>query len=124
MDYPMLCDWLLARGQPTIPEGILPKVTIVLEHDGEPVCVGALYMDNSVNVAHISWITTKPELSAQAAAQAVHDLLKAAEVVCRAHNYRIVFLSTGKRSLGRFLERREGFAAVDTCAYNMIKILE
>lgn len=120
----MLCDWLIARGQPTIPIGILPHVTIVTEHDGVPVAIGALYMDNSVNVAHLTWVTTKPDLPVRKAAHAVKDLVRASEAVCRAHNYRIVFFSTGKRSLGRFLERREGFAAVDTCAYNMIKILE
>lgn len=121
-DYPVIFDWLVARHQQVIPRGIIPKLSLIMDMDGVPAAFCSVYLDNSVNVAHLTWITTNPDLKAVDAARAIDLLMGAVEAACRANNYLIMFATTGRKSVGKFLTRNNGFIPIHTCGWEMIKL--
>lgn len=60
----MVREWWVAHDRMAPPPlEILPRLGIVIEPDGEPVCAAWLYMDNSVGVCFVEFPVTKPGLS-------------------------------------------------------------
>lgn len=121
-DFKILTQWLAARNQPKIPRGLLPAMSIMLSEDGVQKAFCAVYLDNSVNVAMLSWITTNPELSPRQSFHATELIISAAENLCKIHGYRIIFAHTGRRSVGKFLSR-QGYSPIDKSAWNLLKTL-
>lgn len=100
--------WEGHRMQP-VPLEVLPKCGVFVggEDDAEADAVAWLYMDNSIGVAWVSWITSNPALSAVKAAKALSYLLESVEEVAKELNYGLLFTMTDRDGLGRFLGKRE-----------------
>ncbi|MEI6278301.1 MAG: hypothetical protein WCQ16_02815 [Verrucomicrobiae bacterium] len=85
-DYGMVSDWWDAHGRPPCPEGMLPKLGIIVtEHAGDgqarPVAAMWLYLDNSVGVCFLERAVTCSGLGMKAARTALFcgiDFLKKA----------------------------------------------
>tara|TARA_R110000824_G_scaffold382368_1_gene575550 strand:- start:327 stop:722 length:396 start_codon:yes stop_codon:yes gene_type:complete len=109
-DYATVMPWWEGHGSLPIPEAVLPKCGIVVEmEEGLPSAVAWLYMDNSVGVAWMSWMTTNPLLGPIKAASALTVLLGAMEQLCAEFDYGLLFTMTESKGVGQFLCRK-GFS--------------
>jgi len=109
-DYEVIIPWWSGHGSGQVPAAILPKCGLVVEMDeGKLGAVAWLYMDNSVGVAWMSWMTSNPELGPIKAAEALSVLIGGMEALCEEFNYGILFTMTESKGLGQFLTRK-GFS--------------
>lgn len=102
--------WWLGHGTQVVPVDVLPKCGVLVVDDTGPLAVAWLYMDNSVGVAWLGWVTTNPAITPWKATAALHVLLGAAEVVAKGMDYGCLFTMTDRPGLSRWLVR-EGFSA-------------
>lgn len=107
-DYLTVRQWFPRHGVEAVPEAILPKCGVVVEKDGQPMCAGWLYQDNSVGIAWLAWLVTNPDQPLFHVEQSLQHLLSAAETVVKDLGYGLVFTETNRPALGRFLQR-QGF---------------
>jgi hypothetical protein len=121
-DITELRRWLMERSLPDIPSGILPALSIWITFGGDKAAFCAVYMDNSVNVAHLMWITTNPDLPATVTAGALYQLSDAAEELCRAHGYHVIFSTAGVRSVVKML-RKKGFVDIHDHTVSLLKLI-
>ncbi|HEY1082215.1 MAG TPA: hypothetical protein VGE29_08135 [Prosthecobacter sp.] len=76
----LFSGWREAHGVPVIPAAWLPRLGVVAVVNEQDTAAAWLYMDNSVGVAFVEWMVTRPGLSlaeAKAAVGAVMGALKA-----------------------------------------------
>lgn len=120
-DYPMIAAWCDWHDRDRIPEGILPRLGVIVQADGEDCAALWLYMDNSVGVCFLEFPVTRPGLSARQAGDA---LLMAIEFLKReAHTtgYGIMFTHALK-PMARFLTRN-GWRKCDENPWTKMAIL-
>lgn len=121
-DWEILQEWYRKRNLPGIPKGILPALSIWITCNGEPSAFGAIYMDNSVNVAHLMWVSTNPAMPATLTLGAINQLIISASELCKLHGYRVMFTTVGKRSMAKLM-RRHGFTELHDQTHSLIKPL-
>jgi hypothetical protein len=122
-DYPMLAAWWKAHGWPALPAAILPKLGIVVEHCGAPVCAGFLYMDNSTGVSFLEWLTTPPDAPVKLVPTGIRVLCDFMEERARAMNYGIMLTTCRQPALARIYEKN-GFAKTDEAVIHLVKVIE
>jgi len=108
-DYATICEWWKGHKIGCVPAALLPKCGVLVEDEGELICAAWIYMDNSVGVAWMSWLTTKPKLTVKRCAKALEILMGAIEVLCNEFDYGILFTMTDQHGLGKWFERN-GFS--------------
>lgn len=59
----MFAEWRKARGMAELPDAIFPRLGVVAVLDGVDSAAAWLYQDNSVGVAFMEWIVSRPGLS-------------------------------------------------------------
>lgn len=121
-DYPTLCKWWEGHGWPTLPAAILPKLGIMVEHDGLPVCAAFLYMDNSVGVCMMEWLTTNPEAPLKAIPTAIRILIDFMADRAKDMNYGVMLTTCRQPALARVYEKN-GFERTDDAVIHLIKII-
>lgn len=119
-DYDVLCEWLAKRKMQSIPKELLPALSLVLEEE-RPIAFCAIYLDNSINVAFLAWVTTDPEMNSIEGGRAVDLIIKSAENLCKIHGYRILLACT-KKSVGKFLYHRD-YTVIDPGNWMLLKTL-
>lgn len=59
----MFAGWRKAHGMAELPDSIFPRLGVVAVLDGVDSAAAWLYMDNSVGVAFMEWIVSRPGLT-------------------------------------------------------------
>lgn len=121
-DYPMLAAWWKAHGFPALPAAILPKLGLVVEHDGKPVVAAFLYMDNSVGVCMMEWLTTAPDAPLKVIPTAIRALVDVMGQRAREMNYGVMLTTCRQAALARVFEKN-GFEKTDESVIHLIKVL-
>lgn len=109
-DYEAVALWWVDRMGAAIPANILPKCGVVAceELDGEAIAAGWIFMDNSVSVAMIEWLVTKPTLRIKLAHAALKAVVEMLEVSAKHFGYAIITGVTSRRMA--YKARKHGFA--------------
>lgn len=91
-DYARLQGWWSARGMTAPPANALPRLGVVATRTpgGESFGAAFLFMDNSVNVAMIEWLCTKPGMLRRESLGAWRALVEFLEISAREMGYIIV----------------------------------
>lgn len=114
--------WWKAHDWPGVALAILPKCGVVIEtDDGIMVCVGWLYMDNSVGVAMLEWVVTNPEVTAMKAYVGISTLVQSVKKVAAALEYGVVLTAVKQEALIRCYEKN-GFKKSDDGMTHMIML--
>jgi GNAT superfamily N-acetyltransferase len=121
-DHPMLTAWWKAHGFPVLPAAILPKLGIVAEHDGVPVCAAFLYMDNSVGVCMLEWLTTNPQAPGKHVPGAIRALVGFMAERAGAMNYGVMLTTCRQEALARVYEKN-GFTRTDDSVIHLLKVI-
>lgn len=93
-DYPMVREWMEGHRRDIIPQGILPKLGVIVHAGETDVAALWLYMDNSVGVCFLEYPVTKPGTSLRLTKKA---LLMAADFLKKeacALGYSVMFAHT------------------------------
>jgi len=121
-DYPMLAGWWRMHEWPALPAAILPKLGIVVEHAGEPVCAAFLYMDNSVGVCMMEWLTTNPEAPLKQIPTAIRVLIDFLGQRASEMGYGIMLTTCRQAALARVFQKN-GFEQTDDSVIHLVKML-
>jgi hypothetical protein len=121
-DYEMLAAWWQAHEWPAVPAVILPKLGIVVEHDGAAICAGFLYMDNSVGVSMLEWVVANPEASSKRVFAGITMLVDFMSKRAVEMDYGVMLTSCRNQALAK-LYRRTGFEVTDDSVVHLVKIL-
>lgn len=112
-DYTDVKGWWVDHGGAAVPETILPKSGVIVEHMGEVIAAAWVYMSNSNGVAWLAWLVTKPRMNVVIAAEAIAVCVAACERVARDLGYGLMLTMTERKSLGSFYQRH-GYVANHT----------
>lgn len=121
-DYPTVSDWWGWHETEVVPEHVLPALGVVASDNEGAAAAAWLYQDNSVPVAWVSWIVTRPGLSPLEAVRVLRVLMGAVEAVAIAQKRALLFTMTKRFGLQKWLER-EGWLPNDTGSTQYFKSL-
>lgn len=121
-DYPMLCEWWKAHGFPALPLAILPRLGLVVEHESKPVVAAFLYMDNSVGVSMMEWLTTAPDAPMKVLPSAIRAICDVMKQRAREMNYGVMLTTCRQPALARVYEKN-GFERTDDSVIHLIAVL-
>lgn len=102
-DYPMVSDWFAVHGAKCPPAGILPRLGVVAQMDGEDVAALWLYMDNSVGVCWAEYPVTRPKLKLGQTREVFKHLFGYLRKVASSNAYPIMRVTTIP-AIARYLE--------------------
>lgn len=119
-DHPMLTAWWKAHGFPQLPAQILPRMGYLVEHDGAPVVAGWLYMDNSVGVSMLEWVTTNPEAPVKVIPTAIRVLCDFMWERANAMDYGVMLTTCRQPALARVFEKN-GFQRTDDSVIHLLR---
>ena len=122
-DYSMLAAWWKAHGWPALPVAILPRLGIVVEHCGVPICAGFLYMDNSVGVSMLEWTTTNPDAPLKAIPTAIRVLTDFMAERAQEMNYGLMLTTCRQPALARIYEKN-GFERTDEAVIHLVRVIK
>lgn len=121
-DYPMVRAWWQGHEVTETPETILPACGLVVERDGAPAAAAWVYFDNSVPLAWLAWVVSRPGQKPIETAKTLAYLVGAAEEAARAQGRKIMVTMCRSRSLARWLSR-QGFTFNHGGVFDLIKPL-
>lgn len=119
-DHPTLTAWWKAHGFPQLPPAILPKLGIIVEHDCAPVVAAWLYMDNSVGVCMLEWLTTNPDAPLKVIPTAIRVLVDFMWERANAMDYGVMLTTCRQPALARVYEKN-GFLRTDDSVIHLLK---
>jgi len=119
-DHPMLTTWWKAHGFPQLPQAILPKFGLIAEHEGKAVVAAWLYMDNSVGVCMLEWLTTNPETPAKFVPTAIRVLVDFMWERANAMDYGVMLTTCRQPALARIYEKN-GFQRTDDGVIHLLR---
>lgn len=97
-DHAMLANWWVAHKWPIIPEVALPKVGLVIENKGIPVCAGFLYQTDSV-MAWLEFIVSNPACDTMERGQALDLLIEDLSAYAKELGFMSLFTSSNHTRL-------------------------
>lgn len=109
-DYAEISRWWTQRRLAAVPKSILPKTGIVSEDATGSLAAAWVYLDNSVGLAWLAWVVTRPGLPGRRAPMVLQGLVGCCEAVAEELGYKVMFTMTHRPGFGRWLQR-EGFTA-------------
>jgi N-acetylglutamate synthase-like GNAT family acetyltransferase len=122
-DYPILVEWWKGHGFPVLPVAVLPKLGLVVEHDTKPIACAFLYMDNSVGVCMLEWLTTAPEAAPKAIPSAIRAIVEVMAQRAKEMNYGVMLTTCRQPALARVFEKN-GFEKTDEAVIHLLKLIE
>jgi len=98
--------WWVGHKMGLVPVGMLPRCGVLVTDDAaRPLAVGWLFMDNSISVGWVSWITTNSDLDARTAVRSLKYLMDSIEQVATELGYTILMTATDRDGLTRYFKR-------------------
>lgn len=104
-DYAVVAAWWHGHGWPPVDAQLLPKLGMVVQEHDEPVAAGWAYMDNSVGVAFMEWLVTRPGMRPALSMRALTHVVGSLYHALAALGYTAIHSSCRQPSLARLLER-------------------
>lgn len=121
-EYPLIASWWDGHKVQATPAEILPACGIVIEAAGVPSAAAWIYFDNSVGVAWLAWVVTRPGLTAKFSEQVLAELLEAVEISAKAQKRTILITMCRASSLAKWF-LRHGFLKNHGCVFDLVKPL-
>lgn len=125
--YPMLVEWWKAHGMKVPPRNMLPKLGILALSHGIPAAFCSVFMDNSVPVCFVEFVTTNPVNAPRVSIDAAERMLAfAGDCVSDfgdGTGYGIMIGMAGKQSMQHLMER-VGFKELGPTHTPMFRILK
>lgn len=120
-DYSTAFAWWDGHGWEGVPAAVLPKLGMVAVHEGEPVAMAWLYLDNSTGVAMLEWIVTDPANPAKVSAVGIAHVVRCLREAAKGLGYGVILASCRQDSLVKLLERC-GFTTTDRDVTHLISM--
>lgn len=122
-DYRFLEAWWILHGIPPVPEAMLPKCGVIVEREEEPVAFGCVYMDNSVGVAFMAYLTVSPdEVARLCGAKTTLVLIGALEAILKQFDYTVVVITSAVPALVKIL-KKAGYSTCHASTWEGMKTL-
>jgi hypothetical protein len=117
--YEEICSWWAFYGWPKIEKKALSTFGMVMEHEGQKLCAGWLYMTNSAFYL-LEWLVTNPHAPLKIRVQGLEYLIERLVKEGEGFGGKLAFTSVKSRGLTRMLKKR-GFQISDTEMTNMVR---
>lgn len=123
IDYPMVSKWWISHGWNAVPIGVLPKLGVVSEMDGQPIAAGWLYMDNSIGVSMLEWMVANPDAKPKSVYRAIKSIVEFLKNHAKQLGYAVMLTTCKQESLARVYEKT-GFQRTDCEMIHLVQTLE
>lgn len=91
IDLPLISEWREGHGAPVLPWELIPKLGATAFVDRRPTVIAHASMDNSIPVATLAWLHTRPGVPLGVIRRAVQECLGGLEAALVTLGYRCLF---------------------------------